>query len=209
MNYRKIYDNLMEKAKGRQNLPLADSYVEKHHIVPKCIGGTNDKNNIVILTASEHFVAHQLLVKIYPNNSKLAYAASMLTVNSSNHQRITNKYYGWLKQRYAKAISSLHAGKPKSVETRRKMSIAAKDKIGEKNNFYGKSHSEQFKKTLSELKKQTYKGSGNPNAKSWNIQFPNGETKTIVCLKDFCNTLGVSVYRMKASKVAGYRIIGE
>ena len=65
MNYKKIYDSLIERGKNR-NL---NEYGEKHHIVPKCLGGSNKKENLVKLTPEEHYVAHQLLVKIYPNNN--------------------------------------------------------------------------------------------------------------------------------------------
>lgn len=62
-----------------------------HHIIPKCIGGTNDRNNIVALTPEEHYVAHQLLVKIHPTNDKLIFAAHRM--GTSN-----NKLYGWLRR---------------------------------------------------------------------------------------------------------------
>lgn len=38
-------------------------YVEKHHIVPRSMGGTNEKSNIVKLTFRKHFLAHWLLTK--------------------------------------------------------------------------------------------------------------------------------------------------
>ena len=94
MNYKKIYDSLIEKAKNR----ILEGYVEKHHIIPRCIGGTDDKENIVILTPEEHFLAHQLLVKIYPNESKLIFAAAMMICHNSEN-RNTNKLYGWLRRR--------------------------------------------------------------------------------------------------------------
>jgi hypothetical protein len=57
MNYKMHYERLISRAAGRK----VDGYTEKHHITPRCMGGTDDKSNIAILTASEHFVAHQLL----------------------------------------------------------------------------------------------------------------------------------------------------
>ena len=51
MDYQKIYDQIIERAKNRQ----LEGYKEKHHIIPKCVGGTNDKENLVELTAREHF----------------------------------------------------------------------------------------------------------------------------------------------------------
>ncbi len=101
MNYKKIYDSLIERGKNR-NL---NEYGEKHHIVPKCLGGSNKKANLVKLTPEEHYVAHQLLVKIYPNNMKLAKAASMMIPNRPN-----NKMYGWIRKRVSIAKSIEQSG---------------------------------------------------------------------------------------------------
>ena len=54
--YYKIYCNLTERAKSRE-LPK-ETYIEKHHIIPRSLGGNNSKNNIVSLTAREHFICH-------------------------------------------------------------------------------------------------------------------------------------------------------
>jgi len=70
MNYQNIYNNLVQKAQSRE----LDGYVEKHHIVPKCMGGDNANSNIVRLSAKKHFIAHKLLVRIYPNTKGVWYA---------------------------------------------------------------------------------------------------------------------------------------
>jgi hypothetical protein len=100
MNYQKIYDALIYRAQNR----ILTGYKEKHHIIPKCLGGSDFYSNIVPLTASEHFVAHQLLVKIYPNNADIIYAAKMMCVAGPGQKR-TNKFYSWLKERYTKLHS--------------------------------------------------------------------------------------------------------
>lgn len=96
MNSQKIYDRLIDRARTRQ----LDTYVEKHHIIPRCLGGSDDLTNIVELTSEEHFLAHQLLLKLNPNNYKLAHAAHMM-----GNTRITNKSYAWLRKQHAKATS--------------------------------------------------------------------------------------------------------
>jgi len=101
MNYEKIYDSLISKAQNR----ILETYTETHHIVPKCIGGTDNINNLVELTPEEHYLAHQLLVKIYPQNHSLVKAAAMMIPN-----RPSNKMYGWLKRRFAKAQSVSQTG---------------------------------------------------------------------------------------------------
>lgn len=78
MTYDKIYEDLVNNAKLRDtNI----GYIEKHHILPKCMGGLDTGDNIVELTAKEHFVAHHLLCKIYSNNYKLASAFNLMCCN--------------------------------------------------------------------------------------------------------------------------------
>ncbi len=55
--YELWYNTLINKAKNRQ----LDGYSEKHHIIPKSMGGSNDKTNLVKLTAREHYISQLLL----------------------------------------------------------------------------------------------------------------------------------------------------
>lgn len=60
MNYQKVYDQLVQK---NHNFSEGE-YFETHHKLPKSLGGSDDKTNLVNLTAREHYIAHLLLVKI-------------------------------------------------------------------------------------------------------------------------------------------------
>jgi hypothetical protein len=62
MNYFLAYQRLIAKAKARV---CPEGYVERHHILPRALGGSDDSSNLVALTAKEHFVAHVLLAKIH------------------------------------------------------------------------------------------------------------------------------------------------
>lgn len=101
MNYEKIYNNLIEKAKNR----TLNEYVEQHHVVPRCMGGNDENSNLVKLKPEEHYIAHLLLVKIYPKNDKLVRAAAMMVSN-----RPSNKLYGWLRRRFSKVQSESQSG---------------------------------------------------------------------------------------------------
>jgi hypothetical protein len=90
MNYIKIYEDLIDKAKGRE----LQEYHEQHHIIPRCLGGDDSKDNLIGLTPEEHYVAHQLLAKAFPHSIGLAYAASMMCTGRPN-----NKLYGWIRRR--------------------------------------------------------------------------------------------------------------
>jgi hypothetical protein len=101
MNYQKIHDRIIDRAKNRK----LDCYKERHHIIPRCMGGTDDSFNLVDLTPEEHYVCHQLLVKIYPNNSKLVYATLAMSMAGPNNRFRSNKIYGWLRRKVSEAAS--------------------------------------------------------------------------------------------------------
>lgn len=71
MNYKTIYDDLV---KTRDKLERKEQYTEEHHIIPRCLGGSDNKENLVSLTAREHLIAHKLLCRIYPSETKLKIA---------------------------------------------------------------------------------------------------------------------------------------
>ena len=64
--YKIWHDNIIAKGKNR----VLDCYKEKHHILPRCLGGKDNKENIVELTAKEHFMVHMLLCKFTVSKSK-------------------------------------------------------------------------------------------------------------------------------------------
>lgn len=121
MDYRRHYDLLIDRARNRR----LTGYFERHHVVPKCMGGGNEKANIVCLTAEEHFVAHQLLVKMHPESSKLLWAISAMRHATKRHAR-NNRMYGWLRRRFAEAISKATSGLKRSPEARARMAAAAR-----------------------------------------------------------------------------------
>jgi hypothetical protein len=102
MNYKRLYDSLIERGKQRE---IVDGLYEKHHIVPRCLGGDDSKANLVKLTSEEHYVAHQLLVKLYPKNPRIVNAAAMMIPN-----RPSNKMYGWLKRKHQQAMKEMQQG---------------------------------------------------------------------------------------------------
>ncbi len=173
MDYQKIYNSLVEKRK----IELFEGYGENHHIIPRCIGGLDEAENLVRLTAKEHLIAHLLLVKIYPNNKGLIYAANMM----SNFKKYNSKNYQWLKEKFNKENSNFkHSDETKqwlrdwwkerkdngytqTEEHRRKNSEANK---GEKNHFYGKTHT---KETLDKIKKSNELRKSDPNYVNSNL----------------------------------------
>ena len=162
MNHKKIHDLIIKRAKER----TLEGYSEKHHIIPKCLGGTDDPDNLVHLTAREHFIVHKLLCEIYPNESKLHWAAFMMATARGKHMdnrdyRICSREYERLKeslelseeakQKISKANSGnkYRVGCTHSEETKKKLSAA---KIGN-TNARGYKHTKEARKKLSEIAK--------------------------------------------------------
>jgi hypothetical protein len=142
MDYFKHYTLLIERARDR----ALHEYGEVHHVLPRCMGGEDSEDNLVILTPEEHYVAHQLLVKMYPDIYRLAHAANMMCVN-----RTTNKLYGWVRRRLADSMVNNNPNK--NGDARREFN----KKYGSPNRGY--KHSEQTKKLISDRAK----GDNNPN----------------------------------------------
>jgi hypothetical protein len=126
MNHLNQYNILIERAQKENRKKGLTVYYESHHILPKCVGGSNDKINRVLLTAKEHFVAHKLLVFIYPNIRSLVYALHMMMCikhNGNGYRNIkpTSRDYAFLRElhgntptteEHIKHLSESHKGIP-------------------------------------------------------------------------------------------------
>jgi hypothetical protein len=113
MNYNQIYQSLINRAAGRKK--KTGEYYELHHIIPRCLGGTDSKKNLVYLTGREHYIAHLCLVKIYPRNMKLVKAAVMMCCESHLRQnRSGNRIYEWLRKKHQAAMSESQSGSKNS-----------------------------------------------------------------------------------------------
>jgi hypothetical protein len=124
MNYQKIYDAIINRAKTRA---IVD-YKESHHIVPRCLGGKDIKDNLVDLTYREHYICHWLLWKIH-KTSKLAHAFwKMMSVGPGQKRTYTSHAYN--------AAKAAHTAEMRTH-------------VGAKNNFYGKKHTQETKDLLS------------------------------------------------------------
>lgn len=140
MNYSKIYQDLIKRGQGR----ILSAFTEKHHIIPRCLGGLDNVENLVNLTPEEHYLAHLLLVKIY-NTRELIFAANMMC--RGHKGRNNNKRYGWLKRKLSESTSgagNTQFGKKLSDERKRKCSHPR-----EANPFFNKKHSDETKAKIS------------------------------------------------------------
>lgn len=190
MDYQKIYGALVERARNRT---LAGIYTERHHVIPRCMGGSDDRSNLVDLTAEEHYVAHQLLVKIFPHKYGLVVATLMMSKNVTG-----NKAYGWLMRRIDAARKdpqvrmmmseitkklwlnpewkenqrAARRGKKQSIECRQKRSESTK---GERAHWYGKKFSEEHRQRLVESFVGRHAGENHPMARAVICNFADGQ----------------------------------
>jgi hypothetical protein len=119
MKYEKIYKQLIDKRKLN---PIVKGYKERHHILPKSLGGLDTKENIVTLTGREHWVAHLLLHKIY-EKPETAHACHMMAMKCEERgiPKIRNsRMYEWAR---IQCISSWKKH--------------GKKRLGQKNGSYG------------------------------------------------------------------------
>lgn len=124
MNYQRVYDAIITQARAKY-VTKESGYtfrLEKHHIIPVSLGGTNEPENLVKVTPREHFILHLLLVKMTTGVARSKMAAALILMMRNTNKRlgrgvVTNRRYD--ASRFWKTAEF-------SEEHRRKISEAAK-----------------------------------------------------------------------------------
>lgn len=156
ITYQDFIQNILD-TRGRFN--CGEEYHERHHILPKCLGGSNEDDNLIDLFAREHFIAHKLLTTEHPDNKSLVFAWTCMAFPKNNYEQryeISPEEYEEAK----KAISKAMSGRVVSEETKKKLSeskkgkllsIETKNKLSE--SLKGRTLSDEWKKKISEANK--------------------------------------------------------
>lgn len=132
MNYKKLYFRLIET---RRNKGVPDGYKEVHHIVPRSFGGPDDDDNLVAMTAREHFISHRLLAKIYPDSGMVHAVYRMACSNlTMKRYRVTSRVYEKLRIEHVHRVSNDEVAKLKK-------SIAGKGKKQDPNHIKARTES--------------------------------------------------------------------
>lgn len=122
--YTRIYYSIISRARSR----VLDNnvYTEKHHIIPKSLGGGNSKDNLVALTGREHFICHRLLVKMTTgvDKQKMSHAVwgMLIRGKETDKGRIISRTFELARRNAAEAASLLLTGIKRSADTKQKMS---------------------------------------------------------------------------------------
>jgi hypothetical protein len=126
--YTNWYFNIIKSAQLR----MINGYTEKHHIIPKSLGGTNNKINLVALTAKEHFICHLLLTKMTTGKDKSKMVLAVFKMMGKGKRNRANcikssRMYEILKIELSQIVSKQHKGRKRlarSSEYRKKQSIS-------------------------------------------------------------------------------------
>ena len=144
MNYKNVYDRFIA---GRQSSPVPSCYTEKHHILPRSLGGLNGKSNLIRLTPSDHLFAHKLLAKIYNTRGLWFALVTMCSEGglSARGIKASRHDYERARMKYSESFKLNHPSRGKALtdEHRRKLSENSA-RLSEPNHpMFGKRHTEE------------------------------------------------------------------
>lgn len=141
--YKKWYYAII--ANARSCPPVG--YKEVHHIIPRSLGGKNTPDNLVALSARQHYICHLLLIKITTgiDKSKMAYALHRIVHGNTKGLVKTSRIYSLLKTEFSKANSEFNLGKNNF--------FYGKHYTGDTNHFYGRHHTDETKAKISNSRK--------------------------------------------------------
>lgn len=149
--YNYIILNTKLSTDNRKDANILLGYSERHHIIPKCMNGNDGKENLVYLSAREHFVCHLLLTKMIEDvnlKRKMQYALGKFIQCNKNVNRIfTSREYEIIQ----KNISLARTGHKHSKETLEKISLGHKGQVSWNKGLTTRPISDTHKKLLSDL----------------------------------------------------------
>lgn len=180
MDYLKLYNKLIESRKSVRNTKIEVGY-ELHHILPKCLGGTDKSSNLVKLTFREHFIAHWLLSKIYFNEPKMQYAFFCMTRDPLGNRKITSRMNSIAKKSLSKVLSINWT-------------------------LNNPMHKEENRKKVSEMMKRNNPNKGgiyNHTAYPVEVVFDDGTSKIYSYMKEASDSLNIPYSSIKVARRNG------
>lgn len=175
MNYNKHYNLLIKKAKSEKR-KKGSTYYEKHHIIPRSEGGSDLKENLVLLTAREHYLAHWLLFRENPTKQRACAFWRMNTKNST----LSSRGYKEVRKAHAKHMSKSKKGIPRSTETHKKMKEWRTEVLAKGEHPFQQPKSKSWKNKQKEIQKKLVKEGkhhfNSTNTKKWAKERVNKNT---------------------------------
>jgi len=138
--YTERYNSIVHKAKNRKL--VEGVYYEKHHILPKSMGGKNNKCNLVNLTPKEHYVVHHLLTKMCEgdNSRKMNYAFWKLNIRYKDEKRTNINFstFEKIREKQKENMSKTMTGRFVSEKARESVRNSNRLRVGDKHPLFGK-----------------------------------------------------------------------
>lgn len=157
--YSATYERLMEKRR-REPLPSG----EEHHILPQSCGGSNLPENLIVLTMREHWLAHALLCRMYPRDSKewrsMQAALCMMSTTRDDVRLKTSRLYQAARALWNQVLSATNSG-------------AGNPFYGKQHDVHprgmlGKKHTEEKKRQISESSRRASDAQKAATGRHWN-----------------------------------------
>jgi len=219
--YTRWYYAIIDKAKSR----ITEEYTERHHIIPRSLGGKDRKSNMVRLTVREHYIVHHILIKMLEKgDARNKMITAFFFMSHSREQiKLTARQYGYLKKIYSEAQSEISKEVSSRPEYKEKMKLIQNDPEYIKNQSEKKKErwkdeeyrikqesirtSEEFRIKLSAIRKENCsteefkEWARNLHTEKWYACHPihtNGEEIIIENLTQFCKDNNLSQGNMGA-----------
>lgn len=138
-----------------------DGYGEVHHIVPRSLGGSDDADNLIRLTARQHYIAHWMLARALGGSAARAF---FMMSNFGKYGQVNSTTYQIARKEYADRVSEqlkacpnvpvftdAHREKLRQAKIGRRLSEETKRRVGEAQR--GRKLSEETRRRISEAKK--------------------------------------------------------
>lgn len=165
MDYKSYIENILT-GRGRFN---CRGYKERHHIKPKCLGGSDDTDNLIDLYAKEHYEVHRLLALENPNEGGLCYAWFMMSNGGGSSKKRfvpSPEQYEEAKIKYVNYLSESFSGSKNPMYGVHRYGeqnpMFGVHRYGELAPMYGKTHTEEAKNKMSKARTGVYTGVNHP-----------------------------------------------
>lgn len=152
--YTTMYYSIINNARS-QDRSKSESYFELHHVQPKSLGGSNKQDNLILLTAREHFLCHLLLTKMFDAGTieyyKMLHSFMLMKGSNSLQTRyINSKLYESIKKQYSVYQSNKRKNSVMSKEQKQKISNSMKG------HFVSEETKQKISKSASSRKRQPF-----------------------------------------------------
>lgn len=197
------YKTLITNQRGLDKSKLT-GYYEKHHIIPRCLGGLDEDSNYVLLTYREHILAHMLLYILHPEVDGLAFSFKLLIDN--RHSKLEECYTLEVDLKTLEILKEI-AIERSSLKRKEVREAIRLSQLGEKNNaklpsareknrlwHLGRKDSPETRKKKSEASKRRNQKETYPESAKLKISEKNGIKVMLPDGKVFCSLTKASEY---------------